>query len=84
VIKSRQDNDPVVIALDSLIARARHPGAIPHHPEVDAKIEVALEAWTAGRHDLATSLILDAVILLYDAGSPLAFSYKAPVPHSGR
>jgi len=34
-------------------------------PEIDRKIAVASEVWAAGDCDLATSLLLDALIKLY-------------------
>jgi hypothetical protein len=36
------------------------------YPEIDRKITVASEVWTAGHGDLATSLLLDALIKLYE------------------
>ena len=35
-------------------------------PEVEGKITVASEAWQAGQGDLATSLLLDALIKVYE------------------
>jgi hypothetical protein len=36
------------------------------YPEIDRKITVASEVWSAGHGDLATSLLLDALIRLYE------------------
>ena len=40
--------------------------SIPLSPEIESAIRAASEAWIAGNCDLATSLLLDALIRMYD------------------
>ena len=37
--------------------------SVPPRPDVEEKIELAFEAWQAGHHNLAISLLLDALIV---------------------
>ena len=49
----------------SLLRLIQRP-AEQSYPEIDRKITVASEVWAAGHCDLATSLLLDALIKLYE------------------
>ncbi len=44
--------------------------SVPPRPDVEGKIELAFEAWQAGNHNLAMSLLLDALII---ARRPVGF-----------
>jgi hypothetical protein len=40
--------------------------SIPLSPEIERHIRAAFEVWLAGNCDLATSLLLDVLIRMYD------------------